>query len=106
VHRFYSPRRKVALNRTQGCSVFYWSNLNIKDMLARLAAQPRSRARPHLGNPAGLRGRLTSSKWRASAGRKKGGKWLWVQIGDRPNHYFDCEAMQVTGRGDAEAGGT
>jgi hypothetical protein len=27
---------------------------------------------------------------------KKGGKWLWQQIGDRPNHYLDCEAMQVT----------
>ena len=27
---------------------------------------------------------------------KKGGKWLWTQIGDRPNHYLDCEAMQVT----------
>jgi hypothetical protein len=26
---------------------------------------------------------------------KKGGKWLWLQIGDRPNHYLDCEAMQV-----------
>ena len=33
---FYSPRRKVVLGRCQSCSVFYWSNLNIKDTLARL----------------------------------------------------------------------
>ena len=26
---------------------------------------------------------------------KEGGKWLWKQIGHRPNHYFDCEAMQA-----------
>ncbi|MCB1209484.1 MAG: phage terminase large subunit family protein, partial [Verrucomicrobiales bacterium] len=26
---------------------------------------------------------------------RKGGKWLWEQIGKRPNHYWDCEAMQV-----------
>jgi len=36
VERFYSPRRKVVLGRGQSCSVFYWSNLNIKDTLARL----------------------------------------------------------------------
>lgn len=23
------------------------------------------------------------------------GKWLWKQIGNRPNHYLDCESMQV-----------
>ena len=27
---------------------------------------------------------------------KKGGKWLWERIGSRPQHLFDCEAMQVT----------
>ena len=36
VERFYSPRRKVVLGKGQTCSVFYWSNLNIKDALARL----------------------------------------------------------------------
>ncbi|MBR5594396.1 MAG: phage terminase large subunit family protein, partial [Bacteroidaceae bacterium] len=23
------------------------------------------------------------------------GRWIWKQIGERPNHYLDCEAMQV-----------
>ena len=27
---------------------------------------------------------------------KRGSKWLWERIGKRPNHYLDCEAMQVT----------
>ena len=26
---------------------------------------------------------------------KDNGKWRWKQVGDRPNHYWDCEAMQV-----------
>jgi hypothetical protein len=26
---------------------------------------------------------------------KKNGKWLWVRIGSRAQHYFDCEAEQV-----------
>jgi hypothetical protein len=26
---------------------------------------------------------------------KDGGRWMWKQIGKRPNHYLDCEAMQA-----------
>jgi hypothetical protein len=26
---------------------------------------------------------------------KEKGVWYWKQIGSRPNHYFDCEAMQA-----------
>lgn len=26
---------------------------------------------------------------------KEKGKWIWLQIGNRANHYFDCEAMQT-----------
>ena len=26
---------------------------------------------------------------------KDGGKWMWKQIGNRPNHLWDCEAMQI-----------
>ncbi|MBP3499577.1 MAG: phage terminase large subunit family protein [Akkermansia sp.] len=25
------------------------------------------------------------------------GRWSWKPIGDRPNHYLDCEAMQICG---------
>lgn len=26
---------------------------------------------------------------------KENGKWRWKQIGNRPNHLWDCECMQV-----------
>ena len=26
---------------------------------------------------------------------KDKGKWIWQQIGSRPNHYYDTEGMQV-----------
>ena len=26
---------------------------------------------------------------------KKASKWLWERVGKRPQHLFDCEAMQV-----------
>ena len=26
---------------------------------------------------------------------KDGGKWIWKQVGKRPNHYLDCEATQA-----------
>lgn len=28
---------------------------------------------------------------------KKGNSWIWEQIGNRPNHYLDCEAMNCAG---------
>lgn len=28
---------------------------------------------------------------------KKGNHWIWEQIGNRPNHYLDCEAMNTAG---------
>jgi hypothetical protein len=26
---------------------------------------------------------------------KDGSRWLWKQIGSRPNHFWDCESMQI-----------
>jgi hypothetical protein len=26
---------------------------------------------------------------------KEKGKWIWLQIGHRANHLWDCECMQV-----------
>lgn len=93
-HRFYSPRRKVVLSHSQACSVFYWSNLNVKDMLARL----RRNQDPDRGAtweiPEDV-GEDYLKQMESERRVKKGGKWLWVQIGDRPNHYLDCEAMQI-----------
>jgi len=94
VHRFYSPRRKVVLGRGQSCSVFYWSNLNIKDMLARLRRNQDPERGPtwEIAEDAGD-DYLTQMESEQRV--RKGGKWLWERIGKRPNHYWDCEAMQV-----------
>jgi Phage terminase large subunit (GpA) len=94
VHRFYSPRRKVVMGRGQSCSVFYWSNLNIKDMLARLRRNQDPERGPtwEIAEDAGddYLGQMESEQR-----VRKGGKWLWERIGKRPNHYWDCESMQV-----------
>ena len=70
--------------------VHYWSNLNIKDTLARLRRNQ---------NPAdGVTWEVPDDvpedylKQMESEHRVKDkGKWAWLQIGSRPNHYFDCE---------------
>ena len=92
VHRFYSPRRKVVLGKGQGCSVFYWSNLNIKDMLARLRRNQEHGPGWEIAEDADD-DYLTQLESEHRV--RKGGKWLWERIGKRPNHYLDCEAMQV-----------
>jgi hypothetical protein len=94
VHRFYSPRRKVVLGRGQSCSVFYWSNLNIKDMLARL----RRNQDPEQGPTWEIAEDASDdylSQMDSEQRLRKGGKWLWERVGKRPNHYWDCESMQV-----------
>ena len=54
---------------------------------------PGQRARP--GRCPTTSTTTTSPRWKASTGSRRTGKWMWEQIGSRPNHYFDCEAMQV-----------
>jgi hypothetical protein len=95
VHRFYSPKRKVSLTHSQVCSVFYWSNLNIKDMLARL----RRNQDPSKGATWEIPADTDEDYLRQMESEKrtkKNDKWIWLQIGDRANHLWDCEAMQVT----------
>jgi len=94
VHRFYSPRRKVVLTHNKSCSVFYWSNLNCKDILARL----RRNQRPEKGATWEVPDDIDDdylAQMESEHRIKDGGKWIWRQIGSRPNHLWDCEAMQV-----------
>lgn len=94
VHRFYSPRRKVSLGHGKQCSVFYWSNLNIKDMLARLRRNQAPENGPTWEVPDDVDDEYLT-QMESEQRIKAGGKWLWKQIGKRPNHYFDCEGMQI-----------
>lgn len=94
VHRFYSPRRKVALGHNRSCSVFYWSNLSIKDTLAQL----RRNQNPDNGATWEVPDDIDEDYLRQMESEhrvKERGKWIWKQIGSRPNHYWDAECMQV-----------
>ena len=64
VLRFYSPVKHIFISRYVKCRMHFWSNLNVKDTLARIRRNQ---------NP------------------------VWEQIGNRPNHYLDCEAMNCAG---------
>ena len=91
--RFYSTARHPLVSDRK-CRMHYWSNLGIKDTLARL----RSNRNPDEGStwevPSDVPEeylKMLDSEQRV----KKGNSWEWLQIGKRPNHYWDCEAMQV-----------
>lgn len=94
VQRFYSPRRKVSLGTGRFCYVHYWSNLNIKDTLARL----RRNQDPARGITWEVPDDIPEeylAQMESEQRVKEKNTWLWKQIGKRPNHYFDCEAMQA-----------
>lgn len=91
--RFYSTARHPLVSDRK-CRMHYWSNLGIKGSLARL----RSNQNPDEGStwevPSDVPEeylKMLDSEQRV----KKGNSWEWRQIGKRPNHYWDCEAMQV-----------
>lgn len=91
--RFYSTARHPRVSDRK-CRMHYWSNLGIKDTLARL----RSNQNPDEGStwevPSDVPEeylKMLDSEQRV----KNGNSWEWRQIGKRPNHYWDCEAMQV-----------
>ena len=84
----------MVLGHNKSCSVFYWSNLNCKDILARL----RRNQRPEKGATWEVPDDIDDdylAQMESEHRVKDGGKWLWKQIGSRPNHLWDCEAMQV-----------
>jgi hypothetical protein len=89
--RFYSPRRRVSLG-TKFCQMHYFSNLNVKDCLARLR-----RNREGSGPTWEVYETDEDYKKQMESERRvqKNGAWLWQQIGSRPNHFWDCEVMNV-----------
>lgn len=91
--RFYSTARHPLISDKK-CRMHYWSNLGVKDTLARL----RSNQNPDNGSTWEIPSdapeeylKMLDSEQRV----RKGNSWEWQQIGKRPNHYWDCEAMQV-----------
>ena len=94
IQRFYSPRRRVVLSHQRACFVHYWSNLNIKDTLARL----RRNQDPSQGATWEVPDDVPEdylAQMESEQRIKEKNVWVWKQIGSRPNHYWDCESMQA-----------
>lgn len=86
VHRFYSPVRKVPLGGRLVCRMHFFSNLNCKDTVARALSSGMWTLPDDA--PKGMKDALESEQ-RKLIGKKP----MWVQIGKRPNHYWDCLSM-------------
>lgn len=96
VLRFYSPVKHIFISRYVKCRMHFWSNLNVKDTLARI----RRNQNPTDGATWEVPTDISEDylKQMESEHRiKKGNSWIWAQIGNRPNHYLDCEAMNCAG---------
>ncbi len=96
VLRFYSPVKHIFISRYVKCRMHFWSNLNVKDTLARI----RRNQNPADGATWEVPTDISEDylKQMESEHRiKKGNSWIWAQIGNRPNHYLDCEAMNCAG---------
>lgn len=96
VLRFYSPVKNVFISKQTKCRMHFWSNLNVKDTLARI----RRNQNPSDGATWEVPSDISEDylKQMESEHRiKKGSHWIWEQIGNRPNHYLDCEAMNCAG---------
>ena len=85
VLRFYSPVKHIFISRYVKCRMHFWSNLNVKDTLARI----RQNQNPADGATWEVPTDISEDylKQMESEHRiKKGNSWIWEQIGNRPNH--------------------
>ena len=69
----------------------FWSNLNIKDALNHLRRNENGAVWEVPCNVPQEYLDMLDSEYRA----QEKGRWIWKQIGERANHYLDCEAMSV-----------
>lgn len=96
VFRFYSPVKNIFISRDVKCRMHFWSNLNVKDTLARIRRNQNPENGATWEVPTDISEdylKQMESEYRI----KKGNSWIWEQIGNRPNHYPDCEAMNCAG---------
>jgi hypothetical protein len=91
VTRFYSPIKRAAVPGGQARYMF-WASDPVKDVLASLRAGGGWQVPADVGDDyvRQLRGETKRERINKTTGRSE---WRWVKVG--PNHYLDCEAMQV-----------
>lgn len=89
--RFYSPKRLMrAGNAVRAAEAYFFSNISCKDKLSDL----RRAGGDVWGLPADISDeyiKQLGAEYRSSVN----GKPIWLKRGNRANHYWDCEVMQV-----------
>lgn len=90
--KVFSPRRLIPSRKSRlpAASAFYFSNLSCKDKLKELRDAGTTRwALPADVSKEYLR------QMRVERRTLVNGKPMWLNLYKSPNHYFDCEVMQV-----------
>ncbi|MBP3302896.1 MAG: phage terminase large subunit family protein [Opitutales bacterium] len=89
--RFYSPKRLArAGNASRAAETYFFSNISCKDKLSDL----RREGGDVWGLPADIPEEYVKqlgAEYRSNVN----GKPIWLKRGNRANHYWDCEVMQV-----------
>lgn len=97
VDRFYSPAKRVNMGKGVTATVYYYSNLNIKDILARIRGNQNPEEGVTYEVPDDVPDEFLRQMESEHRVKLRTGKSQWEQIGKRPNHFFDTEAMGVAG---------
>lgn len=87
-YRPYSPAKIVQVGK-QSCRMFMFSNLVLKDTITRL------RRAGHHTYPQDAGDEYRKQMQSEHRSRTEAGKPIWLQIGDRPNHLWDCEVIGI-----------
>jgi hypothetical protein len=87
-YRPYSPAKIVQVGK-QSCRMFMFSNLVLKDTITRL------RRAGHHTYPQDAGDEYRKQMQSEHRSRTETGKPIWLQIGDRPNHLWDCEVIGI-----------
>lgn len=91
--RVYAPKRLIKCAGGKIAESYYFSNLSCKDKLAELRSGESSATWELPSDvPVNYLRQISGSEYRTLTANNKP---IWLQRGRRPNHYFDCETMQV-----------
>tara|TARA_R110000787_G_scaffold103970_2_gene210627 strand:- start:86 stop:493 length:408 start_codon:yes stop_codon:yes gene_type:complete len=94
VERFYSPAKRVNLG-DKFANVHFYSNLNVKDVLARLQKNQDPGDGPTFEVPDNCPEWYLKHMDSEKREKLPSGKYRWLQIGKRPNHGWDFTVMGV-----------
>lgn len=92
VERFYSPMKRANLGGKY-TKTFFFSNLNIKDIVARIRGNQNPDDGPTFEVPDDVPDWYLAQMDSEQRVKKPSGKYIWEQIGKRPNHAWDCTVM-------------